>query len=254
MFMFVMAEAQQEKHPKEPDQVDWVVVEFPLKGEWAAPNTPGKRIPSHGTDMLGQRYAYDFVRVDPASKGMRFYRPSAFRYLFAGVRLEDCFGWGEPIYSPVAGVVVRAEDGWPERRRLHPVKDLAIALKNGLTFNPRRATDLRPLAGNHIIIETNDGYAVLAHARTGSLRVSTGETVDPGVHLADVGHSGNSTAPHLHFHMMDRQDLLKAQGIPCCFREYEVLGDEGWIRVRNGIPKHTERIRGVLGERFPTRP
>ena len=59
-----------------------------------APNTPGKRVPSHGTDMLGQRYAYDFVRTDPARKGMCFYKASAFRYLFAGVRLEDCFGWG----------------------------------------------------------------------------------------------------------------------------------------------------------------
>jgi hypothetical protein len=36
------------------------VVEFPLRGEWMSPTTPIKRIPSHGTDQLGQRYAYDF--------------------------------------------------------------------------------------------------------------------------------------------------------------------------------------------------
>ena len=229
-----------------PDPADWVVVEFPLQGEWVAPNTPARRIPSHGTDMLGQRYAYDLVRVDPACKGMRFYKSGGAHYLLRGVRLEECFGWGEPIYSPVAGVVVRAEDGWPERQRLQPIKDVSIALKNGLTFSPRRAQDLRPLAGNHIVIETDGGcYAFLAHARTGSLKVSAGQSVDAGCHVADVGHSGNSTAPHLHFHMMDQAELLKAQGVPCCFREYEVYRDGEWLRVHNGIPRHTERIRGM---------
>ena len=43
---------------------DPVVVEFPLRGEWAAANTPAHRIPSHGTYQLGQRYAYDLVRTD----------------------------------------------------------------------------------------------------------------------------------------------------------------------------------------------
>jgi len=222
-----------------------VVVDFPLRGEWIAGNTPARRIPSHGTDLLGQRYAYDFVRVDPARKGMHFYKATSLHYLLAGVSLEDCYGWGQPIHSPVQGVVLQAEDGWPERQRLQPVKDLFIALKNGLTFNPKRLTDFRRLGGNHIIIETNIGYVLLAHARTGSIRVSKGDRIDSGHHLADVGHSGNSTAPHLHFHLMDRQDLLTAQGILCCFREYDVRRDGTWIRVENGIPKHTEIIRSV---------
>ena len=35
-----------------------VVVDFPLRGEnWMAVTTPAHRVPSHGTDMLGQRYA-----------------------------------------------------------------------------------------------------------------------------------------------------------------------------------------------------
>ena|GEM_PF-2671872 len=37
---------------------DPVVVEFPLRGEgWMAVTTPAARTPSHGVDMLGQRYA-----------------------------------------------------------------------------------------------------------------------------------------------------------------------------------------------------
>jgi hypothetical protein len=40
-----------------------VIVDFPLRGErWVAENTPGDRIPSHGTDMLGQRFAYDLLK------------------------------------------------------------------------------------------------------------------------------------------------------------------------------------------------
>jgi len=220
-----------------------VVVDFPLRGEWIAPNTPGKRVPSHGTDLLGQRYAYDFVRPAPGAQGMRFYRHSPLRYLILGARLRDCYGWGQPIYSPSAGAVVHAVDGWPERNPVHLVGDLAIVLKHAFTFDLNRTTDFRPLAGNHIILETAGGYALIAHAQTGSIRVSPGDTISVGQHLANVGHSGNSTAPHLHFHLMDRPDPRSAQGIPCCFREYEVLHDGTWHVVHHGIPKHTDRIR-----------
>jgi len=219
------------------------VVDFPLRGEWVAPNTPGKKVPSHGTDVLGQRYAYDFVRTDPASRAMRFYKHSPLHYLVLGVRLQDCFGWEQPIYSPVTGTVVRAEDGWPERNPVHLARDLAVVLKHALTFDLTRAKDLRPLVGNYVIIDSSDGYAFFAHAQTGSIKVSSGDKVSPAQPLANVGHSGNTTAPHLHFHLMDDQDLRRAQGIPCCFREYEVLREGSWHLVQNGIPKDTDRIR-----------
>ena len=193
--------------------------------------------------MLGQRYAYDFVRLGPGSSGRRFYRPSPLHYLIFGVRLQDCFGWGQPIYSATAGVVVEAEDGWPERNPVHLPRDVTNQFKNARTFDVKRATDLRELSGNYIIVETGDGYAVYAHAQTGSIKVAPGDRVTPGQLLANVGHSGNSTAPHLHFHLMDHPDPRKAQGIPCCFREYEVFYEGAWHRVQNGIPKSPDRIR-----------
>jgi murein DD-endopeptidase MepM/ murein hydrolase activator NlpD len=192
--------------------------------------------------MLGQRYAYDFVRANPESKGMRFYKHSPLSYLVRGVRLADCYGWGEPIFSPVRGTVVEGADGWPERNPVHLARDLAIVLKHAFTFDIQR-TDLRSLIGNFLIIGTSDGYAFFAHAQTGSIQVSAGENVSPGQHLANVGHSGNSTAPHLHFQLMDAQDLRIAQGLECCFREYEVFQAGAWRPVQNGIPLDTERIR-----------
>jgi hypothetical protein len=222
-----------------------VVVDFPLRGEWVAPNTPGKRVPSHGTNLLGQRYAYDFVGIDPESKALRTYRPGPLRYLVLGARLQDYYGWGRPIFAAAAGVVVQAEDGWPERDPVHLIRDLAILIKNARALDLERLTDFRPLTGNYLIVETGDGYALYAHAQTGSLKVSPGDKIASGQPLARVGHSGNSTAPHLHFQLMDHLDPRKMQGIPCCFRAYEVFQEGAWRPVENGIPKATDRIRGL---------
>jgi murein DD-endopeptidase MepM/ murein hydrolase activator NlpD len=200
-------------------------------------------VPSHGTDILGQRYAYDFVRAVPGVKGLRLSRHSLPSYLLRGVRLRDCFGWGEPIFSATSGVVIEAHDGWPERDPVHPARDFAVALRNGIGFDLAKVTDLRPLSGNHVIVESDCGYLVYAHAATGSVSVRPGDRVEPGRVIAAVGHSGNSTGPHLHFQLMDGPDPRTAGGVLCCFREYEVLDRGVWITVRSGIPKRTERLR-----------
>ncbi len=105
--------------------------------------------------MLGRRYAFDFVRTDASARGMRFYRSSLLRYAVLGVPLTACYGWGQPIFASACGTVVDCGDGWQERDPVHLVKDLAVLLKNGLTFNIRRP-DLRSAIGNYIILETQD--------------------------------------------------------------------------------------------------
>lgn len=140
-------------------------------------------------------------------------------------------------------VVVQAQDGWPERDPVHLARDIDVMLKNARAFNSNQLSDIRVLTGNYIMVESQAGYVVYAHAQTGSIRVAAGDRVVTGQHLTNVGHSGNSTAPHLHFHIMDRPDPWKAQGIPCCFRDYEVFQDGNWRPVQNGIPKASERIR-----------
>ena len=67
-----------------------VTVDFPLRGGgWVAVNTPGDRIPSHGTDMLGQRFAYDLLKVDARGPGLRYSPAGLFRGFFVGVRTRD---------------------------------------------------------------------------------------------------------------------------------------------------------------------
>ncbi len=120
-----------------------ITVEFPLRGEWAAEHTPAERVPSHGTDHLAQTYAYDFVRIEIEVKGLKFFRGSMLRNFLVGVVLDGCYGWSEPIHAPFSGTVVAAKDGWPERERLHLLRDLVVVLKNILLLDPNKNNDLR---------------------------------------------------------------------------------------------------------------
>jgi hypothetical protein len=38
-----------------------ISVEFPLRGEWVAVQTPKEKIPSHGIEMSGQKYAMRII-------------------------------------------------------------------------------------------------------------------------------------------------------------------------------------------------
>ncbi len=223
-----------------------ISVGFPLRGEWAAIQTPAHQVPSHGTDYLAQTYGYDFTRF-AWSKGQpeKFATRGNIAYLLGRTRLEDCFAWSQPIHSPFEGTVVAAEDGWPERKTVHLLSDLFVVLRNEYFFDEKKTADLRPVTGNFVIIEGRDCFALIAHARTGSIRVAKGERVDIGQKLCEVGHSGNSTAPHLHFHLMDSFDPRVAKGIPCCFEQYEAFRDGEWRQVTDGMPGRFEPIRFV---------
>jgi hypothetical protein len=219
---------------------DAVVVDFPLRGSgWVAVNSPADRVPSHGTDILGQRYAYDFIVTDERP-GLHYHPAGWLRILVLGVRTRDCYAWGAPVHAPFDGEIVLAVDGHPERERVHPVREAILAVKNGLTFRPDR---LPSILGNHVVARSGDVYAAFAHLAPGSVEVRPGQQVRIGEQLGRVGHTGNSTTPHLHFQLMDSADPLVARAIPCAFRSYETMGDGGWQAVENGVPGRHDRVR-----------
>ena len=221
------------------------VVDFPLRGEgWVAVNSPGDRIPSHGTDMLGQRYAFDFLRVDERS-GSHYHPASWLRTLLIGVPTHECYAWGAPVHAPLDGEVIRAVDGVDERSRIHPIREAFLAVRNGLTFVPAR---IPAILGNHMIMRSGDVYAVFAHLAPGSVTMRDGQAVRTGEVIGRVGHTGNSTTPHLHFQLMDSIDPMLARGVPCAFRSYEVLRGDGWEQVRNAVPRKGDRIRVIEPE------
>ena len=222
---------------------DAVVVELPLRGEWAAATTPAHKIPSHGTDMLGQRYAFDLVRIDDR-KGLHLHPAGTLRSYVIGGRTRECYGWGQPVHAAFDGEVVEAVDGVPERAWLHVVRELPLVLKNSVSFDPAKR-GLDPILGNHVIVRTGETFALFAHLAPGTVAVEAGQMVRTGDVIGRVGHTGNSTAPHLHFQLMDSSELTQARGIPCAFREYLVDRGGRWERVERGIPRKADRIRSV---------
>jgi murein DD-endopeptidase MepM/ murein hydrolase activator NlpD len=113
-----------------------------------------------------------------------------------------------------------------------------------VTFRPERAAEL---AGNHVIIQGGPGCVLLAHLAPGSVAVREGQLVGEGDLVGRVGHTGNSTAPHLHLQLMDGPSPMGASGLLCSFRELEILQGSTWVRAADVIPRSTDRIRSVGG-------
>lgn len=220
----------------------------PLRGEWFAVTTPGDKIPSHGAHNWGMTYAYDFVRIKITNDGTSsWHKKSKKEYNLAQVKLTDTYGWGEPIYAPIGGVVRELENEVKERSRLHILSDFGFALLNSLFFSYKHGK-VKTLGGNYLIIEGDNYSAFIAHAKTGSIIHKVGDTVNVGDKIAEVGHSGNSTAPHLHFQLMDRADIRNAKGIPCCFDSMDIFNNDTWNSVSDHIPSSKYIVRFIASE------
>ena len=219
-----------------------VVVDFPLRGEgWSAVTSPADRVPSHGTDVLGQRFAFDFLITDERRGG--HYHPAGWlRTVLIGVPTRECYAWGRPVHAPFGGEVIRAADGFGERERVHPIREAVLAIRTALTFSVDRLADVM---GNYVLIQSGDLVAGLVHLAPGSVTVAEGENVETGDLVGRVGHTGNSTSPHLHFQLMDNPDPVVARGVPCAFRTYEVQRDGVWAPAVDGIPRRTDRLRVI---------
>jgi Peptidase family M23 len=193
-----------------------VVISLPFTGRWRARNSPARRVPSHGTDLLGTRYAIDFIGVDERHRaaGRRDWRS-----MLATEPPERFFAYGRPILSPGDGVVVQAHDGEAD----HAARRSQLTLIPYALGQPARVRQgPAAVAGNHVIIRLRDGgaFAALVHLRAGSLRVAPGDEVADGQPIGACGNSGNSTQPHVHVQVMDSADLAVARGVPMAFRRF----------------------------------
>src|SRR4051794_16671658 len=97
-----MAEARPARGPAE------VLLALPFTGRWLARNSPARRVPSHGTDLLGERYAIDFIGVDERRRSAP---RRDWRTILGTEPAERFLGYGRPILGPADGVVVEVHDG-----------------------------------------------------------------------------------------------------------------------------------------------
>jgi hypothetical protein len=217
-----------------PDAALPLTLALPFAGTWLVQNSPARRVPSHGTDLFGTRYAIDFVAVD--DEGRSAFHDS-WRTWFASEDPENFVGFGRPILAPISGVVSATYDGQPDHAaRRSPLTLAGYAL--GQASRVRRGASA--IAGNHVVIRVPDAdvYVALVHLRRGSVVVTPGTVVAEGDEIGRCGNSGNSTEPHVHVQAMDRMDLERARGIPIVFRHYRerAARTAGARDIATGIP------------------
>lgn len=115
--------------------------------------------------------------------------------------------WQSPPAGP--GEIVDVRDGVPE---------------NDLT-QPFPPADLASAPGNYVVERLgSSAFALYAHIQTGSIRVHVGDRVACRQVLGRVGNTGNSTMPHLHFHVMDGPSPLGANGLAYLFDAFDLDG------------------------------
>jgi hypothetical protein len=185
------------------------VVASPLTGsDWVAANGPSNSsahrralIPINAHAYISQRFAIDWVEMYPDGK------------TYKGDPLDNknyrCYG--QEIHSVADGVVTETKDGIPQNVPDETKRAVEITLET--------------VGGNHVIVDIGHGhYAFYAHMQPGSLRVKVGDKVVAGQVLGLVGNTGNSTEPHLHFHICDASSPLGCEGLPYAFSSFDLQG------------------------------
>ncbi|MCA9690535.1 MAG: M23 family metallopeptidase [Myxococcales bacterium] len=186
---------------------------FPSTGEWTVGHGGRRRATNYHHGSRKQRYAYD-IGVHEGGRSRRG----------SGKRNEDYFCYGRPVLAPAPGVVVQAIDGVPENRPGTKGK----------------------AGGNGVVIDHGFGeMSSLWHFIPGSVMVRVGDRVELGQPLGKVGNSGQSTNPHIHFHVSTRERRNDGFGLPAPFVDVYVDG----IWHDKAMPVRDERVRGTMPQR-----
>jgi hypothetical protein len=183
--------------------------------------------PINGQLWAAERFAIDYVQLGPDGR------------LFTGDRTkpESYPYFGTDIHAVADGPVVAVVDGLPEQ--------VPGTNPTGLT--------LEQYAGNHVVQDLGGGnYALYAHLKTGSIEVKPGDRLTTGQVFAALGNTGNSDAPHLHFHVMSTPDPLRSDGLPFVFSSFQLdsrlASQDALDPILNGQPAQLQPGFGARDE------
>jgi len=112
------------------------------------------------------------------------------------------------------------------------------------------------IGGNMMVVDIGGGaFAFYAHFQRDSLKAKVGDRVTKGQVLGLLGNTGNTDAPHLHFHLMDSPVPLYANGLPFVLERFTsegVLGADGIDQLFDGKAVTLEpRLKGEKRGQLP---
>ena len=201
---------------------------LPVHGAWRITQGHGCST-RHRQGGLGGEFSWDFAAVHEAP------RPGDPKRKVTG-RNVDSPTFGRVVLAPVSGVVVAAVDGEDDHdeQETFPRRSLVDTVREPLW-----------IFGNHIVIEHEGVFVLLAHLQEGSLSVRKGDTVAEGAPIARAGNSGNSMRPHLHVQVMDRADPSApgVSGLPARLKDYVEVTVRG-----EGAGRETAMRRVAAGD------
>src|SRR5437660_732921 len=187
-----------------------VVVGAPLAGAgWVAGNgccNPeiihrGSVLSVNGALYDAQRFAIDWMRVDEQGRLVHGG--------LADVHNYTCYG--ADVLAVADGKVVGM---------LNDLDDQ----KPGKLPDPDTIT-IDTVDGNHVALDIGGGYfAFYAHLQKNSVTMHVGDQVKKGAVLGKLGNSGNTSGPHLHFHVMTGPSVLGSDGVPYVIDTFNLAG------------------------------
>jgi len=220
-----------------------IVGALPFLGQWLVGNTPAFKIPSHGTDLFGVTYAYDFMAVD--DKGHTSSKLTL-NTIFGTENPKDFYSFGKPILTPVNGKVIKIHDNEIDNKVR---RSLFAGIPYMLTQKKRLKERIENITGNYIIIQPEDSedFICIVHIKKNSFVVQEEEYVSVGEHLADCGNSGNSTQPHIHIQAMSSLNLNTTKGIPLYFKNFveSDINQKKEIQKSEAFPNKSKIIKSL---------
>lgn len=185
---------------------------LPFKGEWSVFWGGDTKEQNYHVESEAQKGAFDMVMRDEKGSSHKG----------GGTQNEDYYCFGQPLLAPCAAEVVLVVDG---------IKDNIPGVMNPVY-----------VPGNTIVLKTAAGeYLFFAHFKQYSIKVKPGQQVKTGEVLGLCGNSGNSSEPHLHFHVQDAEEMTEAAGIKCYFEKILVNGKG----VENVSPVQGDKVENL---------
>jgi len=182
---------------------------FPLRGIWYVGN--GASFHTGHRWAIPEEFALDIAKIGEGGLSHKG----------DGARFDDYYAYGADVLAAAAGRVISTANDQPEdpsaMQRPDETQE-AYFERLQKEQGERLAKGLTAITGNYVMIDHGKNeYSLYAHLQPGSVRVHVGAQVKTGDVIGKLGSSGNSTEPHLHFHVCDKPDPPMCAGIPVNF-------------------------------------